>query len=283
MGAVTKVDITPPPPAGLPSAEVQAQLAEQARNGVTQVKTGNGPERPAWLPEKFKSAEDMAKAYSELEKKQGSAGNKPAEGKVEEPVKTGEPAKGTEGLKLPETTPEQKTAEQAVTSAGLKMDELNAEFQQKGELSPENLKKLADVGISKQMVDTYIEGQKAIQDARLGDLQAIAGGTEKFDQMHRWSADNLSDPEKVALNKVIEAGDHNAIKLAFQGIHQKWTAAGQNEPGRQLEGTKGGTESAGYAHRDEILADMKTPKYKSSQAERDRVLGKIRQSAKGVW
>ena len=28
--------------------------------------------RPDWLPEKFKSAEDLAKAYSELEKKQSA-------------------------------------------------------------------------------------------------------------------------------------------------------------------------------------------------------------------
>ena len=28
--------------------------------------------RPEWLPEKFKSAEDMASAYSELEKKMGA-------------------------------------------------------------------------------------------------------------------------------------------------------------------------------------------------------------------
>jgi hypothetical protein len=30
-------------------------------------------DRPQWLPEKFKSAEDMAQAYSELEKKLGQA------------------------------------------------------------------------------------------------------------------------------------------------------------------------------------------------------------------
>ena len=33
--------------------------------------------RPEWLPEKFKSPEDMAKAYAELEGKLG--GNKPTE------------------------------------------------------------------------------------------------------------------------------------------------------------------------------------------------------------
>jgi hypothetical protein len=280
MGEVTKVDIAPPVPAGLPNAEA---LKEQARTGVTQVSSGNG-ERPTWLPEKFKSPEDLAKAYSELEKKQGSAKQAPEANKAPEGKPAGEPVKGTEGLKLPEVTPEQKTAEAAVTGAGLKMDELNAEFQKNGSLSEENLKKLEGVGITKQMVDIYIEGQKAIQDARLNDLHSVAGSADKFAEMHRWSAENLSDTEKVTLNRVIESGDHAAIKLAFQGIHGKWSAAGQNEPGRQLEGSRAGAnEAQGYAHRDEILADMKTAKYKSSQAERDRVLAKIKASAKGVW
>lgn len=279
MGEAVRVDISSPAPAGALSPESVQKLTEQARNGVTQAKTGEGESRPAWLPEKFKSPEDMAKAYSELEKKQGSAANKPAE-----PAKptTGEPVKGTEGLKI-ETTPEQKTAEAAVTGAGLKMDELNAEYQAKGELSAESLKKLDGAGINKQMVDAFIEGQKAIAAARLSDLHGVAGGAEQFAEMHRWSADNLSEPEKATLNKVIEAGDHAAIKLAFEGIHGKWSAAGQNEPMRQVGGSKAAGESGGYAHRDEILADMKTQKYKTSQAERDRVLSKIRQSAKGVW
>ena len=34
----------------------------------------NSSERPTWLPEKFNSAEDMAKSYSELEKKLSGGG-----------------------------------------------------------------------------------------------------------------------------------------------------------------------------------------------------------------
>ena len=33
--------------------------------------TEQNPDRPEWLPEKFKSVEDMAKAYSALESKLG--------------------------------------------------------------------------------------------------------------------------------------------------------------------------------------------------------------------
>ncbi len=37
---------------------------------VSETETPIESERPEWLPEKFESAEDMAQAYAELEKKQ---------------------------------------------------------------------------------------------------------------------------------------------------------------------------------------------------------------------
>ena len=48
--------------------------------------TQTDPERPEWLPEKFKSVEDMAKAYSALEGKLGS--NSEAEAQQEAEVNT---------------------------------------------------------------------------------------------------------------------------------------------------------------------------------------------------
>ena len=58
---------------------------------VAPVEPQQTTERPAWLPEKFKSAEDLAKAYSELETKLGA---KPTEdGKpLEVPKPTEKPA-----------------------------------------------------------------------------------------------------------------------------------------------------------------------------------------------
>jgi hypothetical protein len=56
--------------------ETQAVVAnDETRVEVSEVDNTNKSTddvRPNWLPEKFKSAEDMAKAYSELEKKQST-------------------------------------------------------------------------------------------------------------------------------------------------------------------------------------------------------------------
>jgi hypothetical protein len=52
------------------AAPVEAAPAEEQRDFV--VAEDTQPERPEWLPEKYKSGEDLAKAYKELESKLGN-------------------------------------------------------------------------------------------------------------------------------------------------------------------------------------------------------------------
>jgi len=56
------------------TAEQQAELIRVAEGG-TPAPASAGSDRPEWLPEKFKSAEDLAQAYSELERRLGSDDN----------------------------------------------------------------------------------------------------------------------------------------------------------------------------------------------------------------
>jgi hypothetical protein len=48
------------------------QAAPEAEGAAPEAATPSEPERPEWLPEKFKTPADMAAAYSELEKWKGS-------------------------------------------------------------------------------------------------------------------------------------------------------------------------------------------------------------------
>ena len=68
-------------------------------------------ERPEWLPEKFKTPEDMAKSYAELEKKM-SGGKEP-----EAPATEDTPAE----------IPTNDDAKEAATNAGLDFDALQTE------------------------------------------------------------------------------------------------------------------------------------------------------------
>jgi len=78
-------------------------------------------DRPDWLPEKFKNAEQMAEAYGHLEKKLGGES-------VEE---------GVEPEAAPEPTPQQEASDvkEAVENAGVDFDSLQAEYNEQGQRS----------------------------------------------------------------------------------------------------------------------------------------------------
>ena len=282
MGEVTKVDTYVPPVANSkdPAPESVANMVQQAKSGVTRaqaepvVKT----ERPAWLPEKFKTPEDLAKSYSELEKKLGAPKPQTPAAAVTPPVPDKAPAGGDR--KLPETAPtgDEKAAEGAVAAAGLDMSALSAEFAQDGDLKPESYAKLEKAGITKDIVAGYIAGQVVLREKFHGELHAVAGGKEQFEQMHTWSGQYLPLNERIALNKVLDSGDHDAIKVAFAGVHAKWQAAGQDEPLEQIHGRRGSQPADVYTSRDEMMKDMRNPEYATNEAFRQKVMNKIKNS-----
>lgn len=93
-----KSDPTPAPAANIveTATGVQVQLPTDAA-------PANTPERPTWLPEKFKSVEDMAKAYAELETKLGQP--KPDEAPAATQKPTEKPAAETPAPDKPAETP----------------------------------------------------------------------------------------------------------------------------------------------------------------------------------
>ncbi len=70
MGDYQKVEINEPTANEVePEEKPQEEAVEQPVQETVQEQSDD---RPEWLPEKFESAEDMAKAYSELKKKMGA-------------------------------------------------------------------------------------------------------------------------------------------------------------------------------------------------------------------
>ena len=127
------------------------------------------------LPEKFKSVEDLAKSYSELEKKLGE--QTPKEETVD-PVNK---------AKLKEEAPKQENsleiAEDAVENAGLDFDTLAQEYAEKGQLGDESYKALEQSGIPKAYVDQFIAGQKAIGEQQTNNVKTMVGGEDAYNEM----------------------------------------------------------------------------------------------------
>jgi len=260
-----QVTITHTPDTTAQEAHEAAMVAkvdgQQAPAAAPEADPAATPERPSWLPEKFKSVEDMAKAYEELEKKQGT---KPADPPADPAADPADPAAADAAAK-------------ELEAKGLDLNEFSTEFSQKGELSTESYDKLAKAGYPKALVDQYIEGQRALGAAYETELKAVVGGDEKFTEIATWASESLTEAEKVAYNKAIDSGDKAQAQLALQGLAAKYAEANPTE-GNLLAGRVSNAVGDKYESTAQITADMGNPLYKSDPAFRAKVAAKIARS-----
>jgi hypothetical protein len=220
-------------------------------------------DRPAWLPEKFASAEDFAKAYGELEKKLGAP-------KVETPAA---PA----STEIP-ATPD--AARSQVENAGLDFDALSAEFNKDGKLSEATYEKLAKGGINKTVVDQYVAGQQALASQIRTDVFTAAGGEEAYTDMVTWAKDSLSAAEVEAYNATMNSGNVASMKLAVDGLKARFTAANGSAPSLVGGGSSRSNAAQGDVFRSvaELTTAMKDPRYSTDPAYRADVTAKLGRS-----
>lgn len=254
---IAKIDkANEPPPTDAPLTETQSE------------------DRPQWLPEKFKSPEDLAKAYAELETK---LGGQKAPAQEADPAAKPEDQKADE--KAPEKSPEEKAVDDALKAQNLNLEDFSKEFQEKGELTPESYEKLTKAGFPKALVDQYIEGQKALAANYQQSIFNEAGGEEQYKAMTAWAKTALSPADIDAYNTAINSGSAQA-KLAVAGLLAKYTGANGKPPAQLLKGDTGkaNVESDVYASRAEMTKDMKDPRYHNDAAYRAKVIAKIDRS-----
>jgi len=235
------------------SAEIPTENLSDPAEG----NTDSGEERPQWLPEKFKSPEDMAKAYQELESKLG---------KSEPKGETPPPAEASED-----------DASKALSEKGLDFSEFSNEFAQNGELSAESYDKLEKAGIPKEMVDQYIEGQRARATQYESTIKGEVGGDEKYTEMVIWAKANMTADEINAFNTAVSSGDINQARLAVLGLSAKFGSANGSEPKRMVAGGKASGEDV-FESTTQITEAMRDPRYKNDPAYRSKVQAKLARS-----
>lgn len=226
-------------------------------------------ERPSWLPEKFKTVEDFAKSYSELEKKLGQGGAKETPAQPETPA--------TPETKT-EVTAEEKAAREATANAGLDFDALSAKFAEAGALEETDYAALEKAGIPKSLVDAFISGQEAIASAAQTEAYGIVGGAEQYDEMISWAASNLSPAEIKEYDSIVNGDNMAAIKFAIKGLKSQFDAANGTEPTRIVGGNAKPTADV-YESLAQMEKDMASEEYRRDPAFRAKVAAKLGRSS----
>jgi hypothetical protein len=239
-------------------AKADAAGTPPAEGENTQSPDDQTEDRPSWLPEKFKSPEDLAKAYNELQAK--------LSGKTPEATEPDNQAQ-----------PDDKQVQDALQSKGLDLNTFSEEFSKNGVLSPESYEALEKAGYPRNYVDQYIEGQKARGALYESEVKSVAGGEAQFAEMQEWARVNLSVEEINAYNKAIDSGDPSQAKLAVAGIYQKFAANRPSEP-NLFKGSNSAPSSDVYESIAQMQKDMATPEYKLDPAFRAKVERKLARS-----
>jgi len=208
--------------------------------------------RPDWLPEKFKSAEELAKAYGELEKKMSA----PQEEQTTEPVE-----------------------ETASPEEVKQLDKYYDEFIEKNELSKKSYEKLDALGLPKDLVDGYIAGQKALADNDVSEVQKVVGGKDNYSQLLDWSSKNLSQAEKDAFNNTIDNGSTEQVKMAVQGLMGRAGMSADNPQQDLFEGSVDNTNTDVFGSVAQVTDAMNDPRYQKDPAYRKEVEDKLARSS----
>lgn len=211
--------------------------------------------RPEWLPEKFKSAEDMAKAYSELEKRMSSPSKEPETA----------PEIGDLLQEEAENVKEAKTAEEPKSRDFSKYSE---EWADKGELSEDSFKELAEMGIPKEVVNRYIEGVEAVQTRQVSEVYNSVGGEENYKAMVEWAANNLSKEEIDAYDSIVSEKDATSARLAAKGIWSQYVAQNGKAP-KLIGGSQSMSGSTSpFRSTAEVVKAMSDSRYSTDPAYR---------------
>lgn len=250
-----------------PDAESQAAHEAEMVKVADELEAKNNPDaeqRPDWLPEKFKSAEQMAEAYANLESKLGS--NEQAQETPEE--STTEPTEQAEASEV----------KQAVENAGVDFDALQSEYNEQGGLTEDSYAKLEEAGFSQDLVNSWIQGQEALASNYQSAVFDSVGGEEAYGDMTSWAQDNLSAGEIQAFDKAVTSGDLDMVKMAVTNLQSKYQAAEGTDPTLLSEGQSSNSTGGVYGSWAEVTAAMNDTRYESDVAYRQQVSAKIGRS-----
>ena len=245
MAELHRVEINEKAPSEIEPEEKASTEAVEQQQPETELPQEQ-EDRPQWLPEKFKSAEDMAKAYSELEKKMG-AGAKEDEAEVEQ----SEAEADNQEEQVEENTSE---AYQAVAEASKEF------FENDGQLSEETYASLEKAGLPRDLVDSYAAGQQALLQSEEAQIQSVANG--QYDAMAEWANENLPQEEIDAFDEAVTGGTVQQAKLAVQGLYARFQNATGSTP-KLTQGAVSGTSTMPFKSMQELARAQSDPRYRS--------------------
>ena len=262
--------------AGTDSITTENNLTEAEQESL-QVGEAMQQEQEQLLAGKYKNAEDLEKAYVELQKKLGGEG-------TEDSGTAGDEADVDDGEK--ETEEKEETKEDSPALA--LVNEAAAEYWDNDKtLSDDTMAKLGEMSGS-DLLAAYLQAQEAnpmdqapeaadLTTTDISDIRAVAGGEKEYATMVQWAADNMDRADVESFDSLLASGNVGAIKLAVSGIKAKYDNVNGYE-GTMLSGKPPTTSKDVFRSQAELVAAMNDTRYDKDPAYRQDLIEKLDRS-----
>ena len=217
------------------------------------------------LAGKYKDAQELEKAYVELQKK------------------LGEKEEDTEQVSAEEKSEEKPTFSDNASLINSASEEYYANG---NKLSDETMAKFSSLS-TQDLIKAYMEVQAAqpeqaappaeITQDQINQIKNSAGGEQQYAQIVNWAKTNLPQDQIVAFDEVVNTGSVQAIQLAVSGLKAEYDNANGVE-GRMVTGKAPQNSGDVFRSQQELVAAMNDPRYDRDPAYRQDVIQKLDRS-----
>tara|TARA_R100001594_G_scaffold63375_1_gene97819 strand:+ start:598 stop:1503 length:906 start_codon:yes stop_codon:yes gene_type:complete len=261
-------------------------------------------EQEQLLAGKYKNAEELEKAYVELQKKIGGQGDEASE-------TTGNTESSETKTDSEETNEANDYSEGYLEDGAVNYDIVNEAYgeqlgnifknadvdpwaiskhfhENNGTVTDEMFNSLVDAGLSKESVTAYLDGRAVesgytenqttdVSQADIDSIKKSVGGETEYNNLVSWAGQNLDKKSIEGFDSIIETGNPDAIKMAVSGLKSQYENANGYE-GRMLTGKAPKSSGDVFRSQAELVAAMSDSRYDNDPAYRQDIIEKLDRS-----
>ena len=224
-------------------------------------------EQDSLLAGKYKDAQDLEKAYIELEKKLGTQD---------------ESEQTPESDSEPETKAEEEKTEdknEDKPDASTLLDELWDQAQEN--FNDDTLKQIETMD-PRELANLHLQyrskqAANQVTQEDVTELQNMVGGKDEYQSMLRWAQDNLKSGEIDMFDQVMERGDALGAFFAVRALSDRYLDA-TGRDGKMITGTSPKTNSDVFRSQQEVVTAMSDSRYERDPAYRRDIMKKLERS-----
>ena len=233
------------------------------------------------LAGKYKNAEELEKAYVQLQQKLGDNTTEETPEVKDEEVEKPEDSDEPKEEKEEEEEKEKTVADEDYSLLEKLWEEAQSEYTDDttNKLSALSNEELVNMHLSyRQNVENNYIPQRELSKEDIKELQEVAGGPQEYSNMLNWAKDNLDENETGMFDQVMGRGDPLSCFFAIQALQYRY---------EDDTGTTGETMVTGSAPKEttnifrsqaEVVAAMSDKRYDNDPAYRQDIMKKLERS-----